>query len=84
MARYIDADKLIADIQQGVKFGQLTITEIISKQPTADVRENVHGEWVPAGGGLWMCNKCGYVVEPYNNTPFCHNCGVDMRKEVDP
>lgn len=39
MSRYIDADALIRKIQEGHKFGSLTITELISECPTADVRE---------------------------------------------
>lgn len=41
MIRYIDADALLLDIQQGIKFGQLTVCEIINEQPTADVAEVV-------------------------------------------
>ena len=41
MSRYIDADALIRKIQEGHKFGSLTITELISECPTADVVEVV-------------------------------------------
>ena len=34
--------------------------------------------------GVWIndcCSICGYGVEPWNNTPYCPNCGADMRGE---
>ena len=33
--------------------------------------------------GKWMddnCSICGYGVKPWNNTPYCPNCGADMRE----
>ena len=49
MSRYIDADVLIRKIQDGHKFGSLTITELISECPTADVVEVVR------------CKDCKYI-----------------------
>ena len=34
--------------------------------------------------GKWIhnnCSICGYSVNPWNNTPYCPNCGADMRGE---
>lgn len=31
--------------------------------------------------GKWIsdkCSICGYGVNPWNNTPYCPNCGADM------
>ena len=33
--------------------------------------------------GKWIddnCSICGYGVKPWNNTPYCPNCGADMRE----
>ena len=59
MARYIDADALIRKIQEGHKFGSLTITELISEMPTADVVEVVR------------CEDC-WFYERLNSA--CGNC----------
>lgn len=48
--------------------------------PTADVRENVHGEWIKIHWKAFRCSECKKVSEYYTN--FCPNCGADMRKEV--
>ena len=40
------------------------------------------GKWVDDGDPLMLtCGNCGYGVMRYNNTPFCPNCGTDMRKD---
>lgn len=64
------------------------ILELINA-PTADVRENVKGEWIERKpvhlgkvikglGSVFICSVCGEEVDckPYN---FCPNCGSDMR-----
>ncbi len=52
----------------------------INETPTADVRENVHGEWIHKDGiyGVVFCSKCDYELR-INNTNFCPKCGADMR-----
>lgn len=49
--------------------------------PTADVRENVRGHIVHAGGkGVtqWFeCSECGTPVDITDN--FCRCCGAEMR-----
>ena len=87
MSRYIDADAFVNKCEKAIEIkpylesGLNAAISIAYSQPTADVRENVHGEWIAEGGGFWKCNQCGYGVEPYNNTPFCPNCGADLREE---
>ena len=55
--------------------------EILKKQPTADVRENVHGKWVNG-----YCDQCGghapfwAMASTYYKSDFCPKCGADMRK----
>ena len=53
MSRYIDADKLKSEFdykhidmnKTAAVVHHKNILEIINRQPTADVRENVRGEW---------------------------------------
>lgn len=38
------------------------------------VQEHRKGHWIDC-----KCDKCGYVVQPWNTTNFCPNCG-DMKE----
>ena len=48
MVRYIDADRLLLVLQKnfGHTGGADTVKQLIDKQPTADVVEVKHGEWI--------------------------------------
>ena len=54
----------------------------ILNMDTADVRENVHGEWIlddsVFGFPKWNCSKC--EGEGRGDYLFCPKCGADMRK----
>lgn len=70
---------------------------IEEETPSADVRENVHGEWVEYPESLKyekaysndqiVCSECGEVFSVIDNDTerfyFCPNCGADMRKEEE-
>ena len=89
MRRYIDVDLLKDKTTRVNNIWNSTtnaegkgLDEIIDDIPTADVRENVRGEWIfPYGDKKYKrCSVCGRVFYsiPYN-TNFCPNCGADMR-----
>lgn len=53
----------------------------------ADVRPVVRGKWIPVtnGRGGSECNLCHAYAPSYQsgaeyNSPFCPNCGADMRE----
>ena len=56
---------------------------------SADVRENVHGNWVGIDDDpceTFECDRCGFVLDDWIQGAFynfCPNCGADMRKEGD-
>lgn len=105
--RYIDADKL-----KDIKFNSISndkygiyrigwndaIDAVVDNEPTADVRENVKGEWIDGkvkhikNGELRNvreCSICGssyFVYDNYNSVDeipnYCPNCGADMRGEA--
>ena len=53
--------------------------------PSADVRENVRGEWKRTVTGHQYCSSCNWFPEENEMTgffyDFCPNCGADMRGE---
>ena len=97
MNRYIGTDQLAEELKKPVDVDNadelwegwhactIAVDEAIRRTPTADVRENVHGEWIELElQGLMgrrhteiRCGNCGFEV--YRMTPFCPNCGADMR-----
>ena len=95
--RYIDADALENRVEDfeiltGMKFD--IVHDFVSSQPTADVRENVKGEWIKRIDHLdygliefegFECSLCGVKIwkDDYENVEFkfCPNCGADMRRE---
>jgi hypothetical protein len=60
--------------------GLLGAYNILYEFPSADVRENIKGEWIEKEehGTFWVvCNKCN--KQHAFSTNFCPNCGADMR-----
>ena len=101
MARYIDADKFLEDeikrngcvplvgvskyINGEESFEGDCLDALINEQPTADVVEVKHGEWIWMVNGeedyeqYWVCSVCG--GKDYIETNYCPNCGAKMDGE---
>lgn len=77
MARYIDADKLIAEYDR-VHIGPAGgARKLMVEAPTADVVEVQHGYWK---NNLY-CSVCGYLYdtgEYHNSYNYCPDCGAKM------
>lgn len=60
--------------------------DMITDIPTADVRENVRGEWLNTRPdapmfGFHYCSICGRKrTSPQDH--YCPNCGADMRGDL--
>lgn len=110
MARYIDADELSrrmyhdafetdSDMQRwdsGCWIRYKMFENAINDAPTADVRENVKGEWFADSDGKIRCSNClkipineirirgnlVYDMKPIEKLmKFCPNCGARMVSE---
>ena len=92
MARYIDADALMKELEREVELADdwktaHEIHNVVKYFPTADVVEQKHGEWINTRQdapmfGFYYCSLCGRRrTSPQDN--FCPNCGADMRKETE-
>lgn len=59
-----------------------TVIYILSEMDSADVRENVRGEWIEQEDDYyhyWECSECGIGVGLDDIRNYCPNCGADMR-----
>lgn len=96
MSRYIDADKLLSDVEK-YRLSDGKFQHWIEVQPTADVRENVHGHWIEDDEGEIYCSEChrytddrhdevkefeGRTVIALCRPRFCGYCGADMRPKL--
>lgn len=72
----------VTDIDYCRKKDPCKAYEFAYQQPVVDAKPVVHGGWVSIGGkgmkscvqSCTACNRCS----PFK-TPFCPNCGADMR-----
>ena len=101
MSRYIDAENILYSSvmveEDNGNYRKMWIAtkEDIDAIPTADVRENVKGEWLPMkrfGGEAGqtpdvMCSVCNAPALWLGTlgcirSNYCPNCGADMRGEA--
>ncbi len=89
MAKYIDADKLEAEIdgenRPEINSGSEEakwIRECIRKAPSADVRPERHGHWIEED--IQICSECGeeHSWEDHRAS-YCDCCGAKMDGEDD-
>lgn len=67
----------------------MRINDNLVAVPVKDIRETptvqptkIHAEWLFKINYL-ECSRCHYGVNPYNNTPYCPNCGAKMEGEAE-
>lgn len=87
MSRYVDADNIWKEACNRFEFVD-DFMEILDAVPTADVRENIHGEWIQAkelGSCIYMCSECGETWDIFSGAMplpnYCPNCGARMVSE---
>lgn len=79
--KYIDRETVRRLISSRRSKGQMEW--VFESIPVADVRENVHGEWIESEYGMYLlCSKCWEESESLKQTNFCPNCGADMKTEM--
>lgn len=85
MPEYIDKDKLLNGIEcidisncTDVDDIFIEIERTIDEQPTADVVEVSHGEWIYGELDIPHCSECGKEVLPNQISEYCPDCGAKM------
>jgi hypothetical protein len=87
MAEYINRDELIENLKKfAPECYNALINQLITKQPTADVVEVKHGEWVHTDKARhWTfkdeCSECTYHEydrDDLSYLNYCPHCGAKM------
>ena len=92
MARLIDADALIEDIDKEIDIekkvflssvycaGMRNVIRLVKRLPTVEPLK--HGHWIFKGNGNADCSCCGYrssrVYDDDNADRYCRHCGARM------
>ena len=82
MVRYIDADKLIAKINEFQTPFNAYFIHFIINAPTADVAAVIHAKWLISCDGYYpYCSHCKSEPENGVRSKYCSECGARMDKE---
>ena len=86
MSRYIDADKINAQLMDEY-YGMISdesmkiykIMRMLNNAPTADVQKVRYGEWIESDYGICHCSECGFEYKSKAEvTQYCPVCGANM------
>ena len=95
MTDYIKREDAIEAVKIALR-KESALTRINNIQ-TADVRENIRGEWIEDNSReksmMWRCSVCGRIAyyptigkrksyKKHCGYNYCPNCGADMRGEA--
>ena len=88
MADFIDRKQLIEDLNKfAPEHYSALVNKIITLQPTADVEEVKHSEWILHKDGSGTCKQCRFTqknIWDYDNWQnFCGHCGAKMDGKGD-
>lgn len=89
MAKYIDAEALINELEaggmpiywsgiSGILGDKDCIRDYIERAPAADVQEVKHGEWVHDEFDMLCCSACREELDCSDTTLYCPYCGAKM------
>ena len=87
--RLIDADALFRAFEKAAWYNNMDrdeiAEEILLQMPTIEARPVVRGEWEDLGRNYYtvvsQCSECGAKYD--FRSPYCPNCGADMRGKED-
>lgn len=87
MSKYINADDILSFLKDvfPLDYYRLSLKAQIILLPSADVRENIHGEWIKNDNGTYSCSLCQSWIpnEQYSYARFCLHCGANMRGIIE-
>ena len=87
MAEYIERERLVKHYENcidevkntnGIAEDFEICLKALKAQPTADVAEVKHGQWIDNHNGTFTCSVCGGKASKMH---YCGNCGARMDGE---
>ena len=80
MAEYID--KEIAYARLSI-FG-MNVQKMVTELPKANVKEIIYAHWIDYQvPHISCCSYCDWGINPLDKSPYCPNCGAEMREVVE-
>ena len=74
------ASKLVGDRRISVE----SMREFIVNRPRANVKEIVYAHWIDYQvPHISCCSYCDWAINPLDKSPYCPNCGAEMREVVE-
>ena len=71
------ASKLVNDRRVSVE----SMREFICNRPRANVKEIVYAHWIDYQvPHISCCSYCDWGINPLDKSPYCPNCGAEMRE----
>ena len=77
MAEYVD--KEIAYARLSI-FG-MNVQKMVTELPKANVKEIIYAHWIDYQvPHISCCSYCDWGINPLDKSPYCPNCGAEMRE----
>ena len=78
MAEYVD--KEIAYARLSI-FG-MNVQKMVTELPKANVKEIIYAHWIDYQvPHISCCSCCDWGINTLDKSPYCPNCGAEMREE---
>ena len=87
MAEYIDLNETIIDF--GVEWDDIAPTRdefinFLKSRKRANVKEIIYAHWIDYQvPHISCCSYCDWGINPLDKSPYCPNCGAEMREVVE-
>ena len=84
MAEYIDLNEAIIDF--GFEWDDIAPTRdefinFLKSRKRANVKEIVYAHWIDYQvPHISCCSYCDWGINPLDKSPYCPNCGAEMRE----
>ena len=87
MAEYIDLNEAIIDF--GFEWDDIAPTRdefinFLKSRKRANVKEIIYAHWIDYQvPHISCCSYCDWGINPLDKSPYCPNCGAEMREVVE-